>query len=267
MVQVGLIRVDGRKMGTVTFTVGPPDAAVVDADEDFGYEHEGRDWQADLGLRPSHGTEGHRGQITHGDKASVRDRATHRTTRTSSAADDAVGEGLSGSSYLAARRERFAQEMRDDPALRERVAAMVVTEGARDPVPVVESLMNRMDYSGGTLRSGLSPSFYGPMRRGELPAAQAQLHANPELNRRMNRAIDEALGGSNLIRGATDQGLPTDPNGQWQEGRIVRGGNVFNDWGGGPGGHAGARAYRERTMQRVNQEANVPANVTEIQPP
>ena len=245
--QVGIITMDGRQVGVVTqgddtFT---PDLG--------GFEHAGRDWQSELGS--SHHAHGPHAPVSHGHAAHLSDRATHHTERgTPASGRDNVGEGLSGSSYLAARRERFAQEMRDNPGLRDQVAGMLLTEGAHDPVPVAESLMNRMDYSGGSVHGALHSGFYGPINRGQLPSAIAQLRRNPELNARMNRAIDSALAGSNLIRGATDQGLPTDPNGQWQGGRMTRGGNVFNDWGGGPGGHAGAAAYRENLMRRVQQE-------------
>jgi hypothetical protein len=78
----------------------------------------------------------------------------------------------------------------------------------------------------------------------------------------MDAAIDAALAGSNEIKGATDQGLPTDPNGRWMGGRVVRGGNVFNDWGGGKwnglSGHAGSQAYREWLMENVSKGINSP---------
>jgi hypothetical protein len=256
--QVGLITVGGIPVGVVNLTQGDADTWTP---EFGGYEHEGRDWQSGLGLAPHHPhapRHPHEPSVSHGHghAAHTEDRAKHHTSRgTPARADDGVGEGLTGSSYLAARRQRFADEMRDNPALREQVAGMLVTEGERDPVPVAESLFNRMDYSGSTVQRGLHSGFYGPINRGELPAAISQLHRNPELRERMDRAIDAALGGSNLIRGATDQGLPTDPNGMWQGGRIDRHhGNIFNDWGGGPGGHAGSRAYRENLQRRVTDE-------------
>jgi hypothetical protein len=258
-VQIGLILVDGQAVGTIDLSLDdetPPDLG--------GVEHAGRDWWSDLQMGgrksespkidPQH-TPHEPVHRDHGHAAHVSDRAQHHTSRgTPARGDDGVGEGLTGSSYLAARRERFATELRNDPALREQVAGMLVTEGARDPVPVAESLMNRMDFTGGNLQHGLRSGFYGPINRGELPAAISELHRNPELRARMDHAIDTALSGSNLIRGATDQGLPTDPNGQWQGGRVERGGNVFNDWGGSPGGHAGSAAYREGLMRHIEQE-------------
>jgi hypothetical protein len=186
--------------------------------------------------------------------------------------DPNLGAGLTGSAYLAARRRRFGDEMKNDPALREQVAAMIVTEGVKDPVPVIESLMNRMDMTGGTLKKGLYSGFYGPINRGQLPAAVARLRRDPKLRARMEAAIDSALQGSNTIKGATDQGLPTDPNGRWMGGRIMRGGNVFNDWGGGRfgslRGHAASKAYREM-LQRGVEEGGTQAvpSVTANVPP
>jgi hypothetical protein len=52
--------------------------------------------------------------------------------------------------------------------LRKKVAAMMTLEGAHDPVPVIESLMNRSEYTHKTLQAGLGignpRSFYGPIR-------------------------------------------------------------------------------------------------------
>jgi hypothetical protein len=64
----------------------------------------------------------------------------------------------------------------------------------------------------------------------------------------MNRRIDQALGGSDVIRGYTDQGSAGDPN-------YMRGGvgvNInrerFNDWG-----YAGSREWRERREREIAQ--------------
>ncbi len=269
--QIGLITIDGRQVGNVTMTYGDD---VDTASPVLGVdEHQGRDWRTPLGLPPVEpaGPDRHiapRAPLVrdHGHAAHLGDRAQHHTTRAPlarpAAANDGVGDGLAGSAYLSARRQRFAQEMRDNPGLRDQVAGMLLTEGAGDPVPVAESLMNRLDYAGGSIHGALHSGFYGPINRGELPAAMEHLRRDQALNARMNRAIDAALNGSNIIRGATDQGLPTDPNGRWQGGRMTRGGNVFNDWGSGPGGHEGSRAYRENLMRHVEQEHAQAENVT-----
>lgn len=179
--------------------------------------------------------------------------------------DESVGRGLSGSAYLKARRERFRKEMESNPALRDKLAGMMALEGEKDPIPVIESLMNRMDFTGQSLEKGLGEgnpkSFYGPLRRGQLPGAVSALQRNPKRMKRLQDAIDAALAGSNTIKGATDQGMRSDPNGRWPGGMVDRGGgNIFNDWGGGPGGHEGSRRYREMIQRGVETErsADVP---------
>lgn len=181
--------------------------------------------------------------------------------------DGAGGGGaVGGSDFLRRERQSFTDQMRD-PATRQRVAAMAVTEGARDPVPVIESLANRLGYVNSerakrglppvTVEQMLNSGFYGPINRGELPGAISRLNRDPGLASRMNSAIDTVSGGSNITQGFTDQGLPSDPNG-WRTPRIARGGNVFNDWNGGgrfsAGDYRNAAAYRERLQAGVAAE-------------
>lgn len=150
-----------------------------------------------------------------------------------------------GNTYIKAQREKFDGQLRD-PAVRLQVEAMLVSEDAAHPLPVVESLFNRCNYSGKTLVQMLHSGFYGPINRGRLPGFEHLILHNPHLRSRIDDAINLALDGSNMIQGYTDQGLPTDPNGKWPGLHIY--GEVFNDWGGGPGGHAGAKAWREKFM-------------------
>jgi hypothetical protein len=179
-------------------------------------------------------------------------------------APGAVGGGAQ-SNFLQQQRQGFANELKD-PAVRRAVAGMAMLEGSKDPVPVVEALANRYGYVNEerakrgmppmSVREMLGGGFYGPINRGQLPGAVAQLERNAKLSGRMNSAIDTVIGGSNTLRGFTDQGLPSDPNG----GRlphVARGGNVFPDWNGGPGGFRAAAAYRERLMAGVAAEASI----------
>lgn len=148
--------------------------------------------------------------------------------------------------YIARSRAKFAEQLKD-PTLRLQVCGMLLTEDAMMPLPVVESLFNRCDYADKTIHQMLFSGFYGPINRGKLPHAEEVIRQSKQLREKMNAAIDEALAGSNVIQGYTDQGLPSDPNGKWPGMRLH--GEVFNDWGGGPGGHAGARAWREAFMK------------------
>ena len=150
--------------------------------------------------------------------------------------------------YIAQQRAQFAKDLAD-PVIHDQVCAMMATEDGAHPVPCLESLLNRILYcnSNGwkqTIISMLHSGFYGPYNRGAYPRTIRQLHASPSLQARMDAAIAAVMAGSDLIHGFTDQGLPTDPNGQRQP-QMRLGGNIFNDWGGGPGGHNGAEAWRQ----------------------
>ncbi|WP_141686745.1 hypothetical protein [Bradyrhizobium sp. LMTR 3] len=190
-------------------------------------------------------------------------RSPFDTNRAGSVTSDSTG-----SAYLAERRARFKQELEANPALREKLAAIAHSEGARNPRRVVESLFNRADYANKPLADMMTGRFYGPIRRGELPAHIERLRRNPALAGQMNRAIDQAFT-SNELEGATDQGMRSDPNGWYMGGRKEFRGdtNIYNDWGGGPGGHAGARRFREAMQARINEErrrigANVDADIS-----
>ena len=148
-------------------------------------------------------------------------------------------------SYIKAARAKFAEQLKD-PHVRVQVQAMLVSEDAAHPLPVVESLFNRCDYAGKTLLEMLHSGFYGPINRGKLPHFESLIVHNENLRANMDAAIDAALNGSNIIQGYTDQGLPSDPNGKWPGLHLH--GEVFNDWAGGPGGHAGAKAWRLKFM-------------------
>ncbi|WLA44108.1 phage tail tape measure protein [Bradyrhizobium elkanii] len=189
-------------------------------------------------------------------------------------ADMSVGQGLGGSAFLQARRARFEQELKDDPTLRMHLAAMQATEGASRG-GTIESLMNRADMQGKTMRQMLgysadgrinARSFYGPIRRGELGPTIERLKRNPKEFAKYDALTNRALAGSHIIGGHTDQGLPTDPNGSARTGipglRLrdpktgKLDGNEFTDWV-GPGsaygkGRQGAINYRRFIEQHIN---------------
>ena len=169
----------------------------------------------------------------------------------------AAGFGPAGpSDYFAQRRARFKAELEADPSIRAFLKAVAHREDDRHPEAVIESLMNRQDYSGGTLRRGLTNGFYEPVNKGMIPGALREIESNPALSRRLDAAVDRVLAGSNLLRGATDQGsknpagMRQAPNIDWQGGRlqdpITK--ELYMDFGGGPGGHAGAQRWREQTQ-------------------
>src|SRR4029077_18986559 len=144
-------------------------------------------------------------------------------------------------------------EIEGNPALKKEVAGMMTMEHESDPVAVMESLANRTDYiNTERAKQGKPPLSVNQMLHGGFygPAAQfanraRQLEGQPNRLKRMYDAMDAVWAGSNLLFGATDQGSGSDPNVGWQGDKIVRFGETYNDWGGGPGGHEGARRYRE----------------------
>jgi len=177
--------------------------------------------------------------------------------RTSGGTD--LGSG-GGAAYLAQRRQRFQQEINGDPELRRKLARLIQAENPRAGTAVMESMFNRLELmeqqtgqrttiSDYLNRSGRN-QFYGPIRRGALP------NINEQQYNRYSGNIDEALRGSNQIRGATDQGSGNDPNVRHQGGRVSIGGETFNDFGGVRGGHAASARFRENLMQGYNQAEN-----------
>jgi hypothetical protein len=146
-----------------------------------------------------------------------------------------------GNSYIAKQRAVFATEIANTTA-HGLICAMMVTEDANNPVPVLESLQNRtlMVRSQGqqkTLTQMIEGGFYGPYNRGQYPHTLVELRASPALQNRMNAAIATVMGGSDVIAGHTDQGLPTDPGGHYEmaHSHVMINGEVFGDWGGGAG--------------------------------
>jgi hypothetical protein len=177
-------------------------------------------------------------------------------------APDYSGEG--GSKYLQEQRAPFVKELENDPALKRHLAGLAAAEHESDATAVVESLYNRTAFvNEERAKKGLPPvslrhmigigdpkSFYGPERTGHVPVLSgARLE-------RMEKAIDAAAK-SNLLKGATDQGSGRDPNVYWPGGKIVRGGETYNDWG--AYGHEAARKFREAQQAAVARGGTVPS--------
>lgn len=132
-------------------------------------------------------------------------------------------------SWIAAQRAGFAKELQD-PVFRSQFAAMLQYEGPT--LGTAESVMNRALASGHSLRYMVT----GPLGRAFYSTYGRILHGvNPA---KYNALINQALTGTDTIRGFTDQGTPTDPNAplgrHHYNGPFVqqggRHGNIYNDW-------------------------------------
>lgn len=159
------------------------------------------------------------------------------------------------SPVLERERAKFREPL-NDPRTRWEALAMIALENGGDPAAVAESFLNRCDYAKTSPRNMLHSGFYGPVNFGKLGREIRRLQANPREAARLNAGLETALRGSNLLGGATDQGSGRDPNVGWRGGRIIRHGETYNDWGGGPGGHDGAALYRKQQQQRVRAAQN-----------
>lgn len=171
---------------------------------------------------------------------------------------------MSGNPWIAQQREQAFRAELNDKGIWINVAAMLLSEGS--PVQTCESLFNRVMYVRShqplTIMQMITGGFYGPYNRGEYPTFIDRIRGSQATVNQLNTAIETAMAGSDTIQGYTDQGLPTDPNGQHQP-QIHIGGNIFNDWGGGPGGHAGAAAWR----QQFEASAKMALEPTPVLPP
>lgn len=120
---------------------------------------------------------------------------------------DETGANVPTSSSLADQRHRFATELQNNPALRDRFMRIMYNEQGANPLGtegIAESAMNRALVRGTSLAAqlrwhGLEPGGYyqpGNMGRGALE--------NPRIRAVLQHSLAAALAGSNVVYGATD---------------------------------------------------------------
>jgi murein DD-endopeptidase MepM/ murein hydrolase activator NlpD len=114
----------------------------------------------------------------------------------------ATRPAASGTTSLAEQRQRFATELQNNPALRERVLAISLGEqkGTDGNLAVFESAMNRASMMGTTLEFEMRRTNQRGYYAGYDPAALN----NPELRRRAEENLQRALKGSNISNYATE---------------------------------------------------------------
>jgi uncharacterized protein (TIGR02594 family) len=157
---------------------------------------------------------------------------------------DAGAGGRGGAAHLAQQRQRIADELKAKPWLKDWMSDVIQhesdnPEGAR---AVAEAAVNRAIMTGKSLEEITSKHgrFYGPVNRGQVTGTNLTKWAK---NLGEN-AMSDVLGGSNVTRGATDQGMRQEIHGPFAE-KV--GGEWFGDYGG--------RASRWRAKQQADVAA------------
>lgn len=162
---------------------------------------------------------------------------------------------------LAARRQKYFEEIDRDPQLAAYVRGVAASENGGHPSGILESMMNRASMNNrASLWDEIKSGFYGPVNRGQvqpMPASPAY-----------DQAFQRVRSGSNDIALNTDQGMqnehkpaasvgiqPTLINGEWyspmgqkgldwkaaveKEAEAQRGGSLNGGYGMSPTGTAG----------------------------
>jgi hypothetical protein len=157
-------------------------------------------------------------------------------------------------SYLAQQRAPIFDEIARNPGLRTWLASIADHELSGNPLPVLESLFNRAEQSHKSLERLTSEGegFYGPATAKGGYKVQNAINAGLPQNviDATNAALAQIRAGSNVTRGATDQGMINEIKSPW---KINVGGEYFGDMDNGifraRQQAAAARAARMAGMQ------------------
>ena len=128
-------------------------------------------------------------------------------------------------SNLAADRQKFADELANNPQLRQKIMAIAAGEQGNHPIgtrAIVESMMNRASLYGTSLeKQARLHASTGINENGYYAGYKPQALNNPKTAQLLSNNIDEALKGTNDSNFATDNA-----SGSWGQGRIDSG--MFN---------------------------------------
>jgi hypothetical protein len=139
---------------------------------------------------------------------------------------------------------------------------MMATEGGGRAT--VEALFNRVSMirkkvPGYSIKDELHSGFYGPINRGAAQRTRISAAAATKYQSQIN----DVVGGSNIIQGRTDQGMPGDPN-AGGPGRIFPPGaarsEIYNYWKGSRRRAQFTYADAQKFAEEENQKAAIDAN-------
>jgi hypothetical protein len=116
-----------------------------------------------------------------------------------------------GHPVVAANREKAFEELDNNPALKNKVAALMLKENDKHPEGPGEALFNRQGATGESINSLVhgkkgKKGFYGPINRGEVTDNTWDRLSKADKEKAM-AALERVRGGSMDIGGRTDQGL------------------------------------------------------------
>jgi hypothetical protein len=121
--------------------------------------------------------------------------------------------GMAQNAYLAEQRGKFGMELRD-PKTRALFEDAIAHEAntVEERQAVAEAAMNRAAFRGISLRQDLASGFWGPVNRGAVTGNISGVNLDAS-----QQAIARVLKGSNIVHGATDQGMPSEIHSPWRE--------------------------------------------------
>jgi hypothetical protein len=210
MVQVGIITVDGRQIGTITMTTDDVAEPLV---PDIDYNPSGRASDSDIGTgkgfhhhgighsRPSHGHEpaGHRHGPGHFPRGEAREKDQQQRH------GQPLGDIPYSSSGNPFADERIAKELEANPALREKMAHISLGEN-QDPranLAVLETMRNRAIVRGTSLEAQVRRHRSSGKDEEGYYAGYAP-HYSSEKKAMFDSNVGKMLKGSNITNYATD---------------------------------------------------------------